>query len=89
MVLWFCLVFGLMGCSNGPMDVSATSDLYTQAAIYGCILYLHCTDPSLRNQGKFESSQPFPSSTFLIHRIKFNSPTHSVPALRLIGNLAC
>lgn len=89
MVLWFRLVFGLMGCSNGPMDVYTTSDLYTQTAIYGCILYLYCSDSSLCNQGMFESSQPFPSPTFVTLRMKYKSPTPSVPAFRLIGNLAC
>lgn len=61
MVLWFCLIFGLMGCPNGPMDVCATSHLYTQTTIYGCVFYLHRVDPRLRNQGMSESSQSFPS----------------------------
>ena len=59
MVLWFYFVLGLMGCPNGPMDVSATSHLYAQTAIYGCIFYFHRADPRFRNQGMPESSQPF------------------------------
>lgn len=67
MVLWFRLVFGFVGCPNGPMDVSATSHLYTQTAIYGCILYLHRTDPRFRNQGMSESSQRFLSIAHVPH----------------------